>query len=82
MRDGIAEMLVYWSAGNFSNTQRLPFSLIMDLYRIHSVFLKPPLNYFDQKRPPTLIGNVPIVNLKLHNSEIEVDILQKCKNVI
>jgi len=38
MRDGSIEMLVYWSAGNFSNTPRLPLSLITDLYHIHSVF--------------------------------------------
>jgi hypothetical protein len=41
--------------------------------------LKPPLNYFKQKRPTNLIGNVLNVNLKLHNSEIGLDILQKCK---
>jgi len=30
----------------------------------------------------TLIGNVLNVNLKLHNSEIGIDILQKCKNAV
>jgi hypothetical protein len=56
--------------------------MITDLYRIHSVFLKPPLKYFKQKRSTTLNGNVLDVNLKLHISENELDMLQKCKNVI
>ena len=55
--------------------------LLVDYGRIlHSqCVLKPPLNYFKQKRPTNLIGNVLNVNLKLHNSEIGLDILQKCK---
>ena len=44
--------------------------------------MKPPLIYVKQKRSPTLIGIDWNVNLKLHNSEIEPDLLQKCKNAI
>ena len=58
--------------------------LLVDYGRVpySQCVLKPPLNYFKQKCPTNLIGNVLNVNLKLHNSEIGQDILQKCKDII
>ena len=75
-------MLVYWRAGNLSNTQKLPFSLMTDFYTAFTLCFETTPQLFKQKRSTTLMGNVLNVNLKLHNSEIEGYILQKCKNVI
>ena len=66
----------------FFQYAKVAFFVDYGLISYSQCVLKPPLNYFKQKRPLTLMGNVLNVNLKLHNSEIEVDILQKCKNVI
>jgi hypothetical protein len=66
-------MIQYVKVAFFANYGLIP--------RLQCVW-KPPLIHDKQKRRPTLIGIVRIVNLKLHNSEIELEILQKCKNKI